>query len=229
MTDQVPTEFDQFASEYKVLHAESISISGEDPEYFARYKVNFLKSILPQKFQEPILDYGCGVGSVTRYLADEFPAVEGFDVSLESLKIAREKMPTLKFYSDLSSIPSQYYGVVFLSGVLHHVMPQDRLEVVNSVLEKLKPGGFIFIFEHNPWNPLTRYAVCRCPFDKDAKLLPYREGKKILSQSALECIENKFIVFFPKFLAFLRPLESKLFWLPIGAQYVLSARKPLKR
>jgi hypothetical protein len=31
---------------------------------------------------------------------------------------------------------------------------------------------------------------------------------------------------FPRSLRFLRPLEKLLLWLPIGAQYVVVARKP---
>jgi hypothetical protein len=40
------TEFDQFADEYELLHARNIRISGQQPKFFAQYKVivfpNFL-------------------------------------------------------------------------------------------------------------------------------------------------------------------------------------------
>ena len=32
-------EFDKFADEYRALHAANIRLSGEDPEYFAEYKI----------------------------------------------------------------------------------------------------------------------------------------------------------------------------------------------
>jgi len=32
-------EFDKFAAEYRDLHAANIRLSGEDPEYFAEYKI----------------------------------------------------------------------------------------------------------------------------------------------------------------------------------------------
>ena len=32
-------EFDKFADEYRAMHAANIRITGEDPEYFAEYKV----------------------------------------------------------------------------------------------------------------------------------------------------------------------------------------------
>ena len=36
----------------------------------------------------------------------------------------------------------------------------------------VRPGGLLCIIEHNPFNPLTRLAVVRCEFDRDAVLLP---------------------------------------------------------
>jgi hypothetical protein len=32
-------EFDKFADEYRSMHAANIRLSGEDPEYFAEYKI----------------------------------------------------------------------------------------------------------------------------------------------------------------------------------------------
>ena len=32
-------EFDKFAAEYRTMHAANIKLSGEDPEYFAEYKI----------------------------------------------------------------------------------------------------------------------------------------------------------------------------------------------
>jgi hypothetical protein len=38
-------------------------------------------------------------------------------------------------------------------------------------------------------------------------------------------MRRDYIVFMPRFLAFLRPLEPWLTWLPMGAQYVVLAEK----
>jgi hypothetical protein len=44
---------------------------------------------------------------------------------------------------------------------------------------------------------------------------------------ALDVLRRDFIVFFPRPLALLRPLEPRLNWCPFGAQYVLIGAKPI--
>ena len=39
----------------------------------------------------------------------------------------------------------------------------------------LKPGGRLYVFEHNPRNPLVRYVIARTPIDENAILLDARE------------------------------------------------------
>ena len=41
------------------------------------------------------------------------------------------------------------------------------MKEINRVL---KLGGRLYFFEHNPWNPFTRFLVRTCPFDKNAQL-----------------------------------------------------------
>ena len=74
------------------------------------------------------------------------------------------------------------------------------------------------MFEHNPWNPVTRRAVADCPFDDDAILLWPRELRSLFREAGYEDVRQDFIVFFPRSLALLRPLEPKLRWLFLGGQ-----------
>jgi hypothetical protein len=90
--------------------------------------------------------------------------------------------------------------------------------VVSLVASKLAPGGRLFVFEHNPYNPLTRRAVRDCPFDDDAILLPPGEVRGLLQRAALAGVRQDFVLFFPRSLARLRPLEPWLRWCPLGAQ-----------
>jgi hypothetical protein len=57
-------EFDKFADEYRALHAASIRLSGESPEYFAEYKVVDIAGELARQNVAPrrALDFGAGVG-----------------------------------------------------------------------------------------------------------------------------------------------------------------------
>ena len=77
----------------------------------------------------------------------------------------------------------------------------------------------MFIFEHNPLNPLTRYVFERCPFDVNAKMIPRRELIDLARNAGLKVAAMSFTLFFPKPLKFFRPIERWLGWLPLGAQY----------
>ena len=80
------------------------------------------------------------------------------------------------------------------------------------------------IFEHNPLNPLTRWAVAHCPFDEGVVLLRVGEVGSLLT-SGLEFLHLDYIVFFPKWLKRLRSFERFLGWCPAGAQHVTVACK----
>ncbi|RVA08871.1 class I SAM-dependent methyltransferase, partial [Mesorhizobium sp. M7A.F.Ca.US.002.01.1.1] len=58
-------EFDQFAREYQEQHAASIRLSGENPDFFARYKIDDVAATLRRAGVKPrrILDFGAGVGN----------------------------------------------------------------------------------------------------------------------------------------------------------------------
>jgi hypothetical protein len=79
-------------------------------------------------------------------------------------------------------------------------------------------------FEHNPLNPVTRYIVATCPFDKNAILLPARTLVRRQRQAGFSNIGVRYTGFFPGPLRALRPLERFMTGMPIGAQYYTFAR-----
>ena len=84
----------------------------------------------------------------------------------------------------------------------------------------LTKGGRLFVFEHNPFNPMTRRMVATCPFDEDAELITYRNMKRLVGESGgLQILAAGYCLFFPQSLSGLRPLEKFLRWLPAGGQY----------
>ena len=225
ITDKNAAKFDRYVESYESLHAANVALSGEDTDYFSRYKVDCLRRKgLPTTAR--LLDFGCGIGNVTSKLVEQFTNVHGYEPSRLSGEKARERAPNATIYDELSAVPDASFAAALLSGVLHHVPPPERLEVMTQVLQKLEPGGRLFIFEHNPYNPLTRRAVASCEFDDDAILLPPRELRRLLKRAGFAHVELDYIVFFPKPLAFLRPLEPKLRWLMVGAQTLTMAIKP---
>jgi 2-polyprenyl-3-methyl-5-hydroxy-6-metoxy-1,4-benzoquinol methylase len=210
-------KFDQVASEYSELHAQTMRLSGEPVGYFAQYKIDRVKRLgVPSS--AVVLDYGCGIGNLTELLVKEFSTVVGFDPSTASLDVARQKVPDVEFFDDPNQLTDAIFDVAIFAGVLHHVPVDERVSVLGIALTKLKPGGMAIIFEHNPYNPLTRNAVDKCAFDDDAILLKPREVRDVLNNAGYSQVRQDYIVFFPRLLAFFRPVEPTLHRFPLGAQ-----------
>lgn len=218
-------KFDDYAQNYSALHTASVSASGESGEYFAQHKLDCLAR-LGISGDTPILDYGCGIGNLTCRLVERYAVVHGYDPSAESLDVARKRAPTASFSNHPSALPEGGFGAAVLAGVLHHVPPAERRGLLQTVLSKLSPGGRLVVFEHNPFNPLTRKAVADCPFDDDAILLRPKELKHLLADSGFLDVRQDFVLFFPRFLAWLRPLEPQLRWFFLGAQTLTVAKRP---
>jgi 2-polyprenyl-3-methyl-5-hydroxy-6-metoxy-1,4-benzoquinol methylase len=214
---QNEAEFDAYAGSYADMHASSVKASGEDPEYFGIYKQKFLERLLG-KTPGPVLDFGCGIGNLTHLLVRSFDEVHGFDPSKKSVDVARTRAEKATFFDDKNTLPKDTYGAIVLANVLHHVPPPARKALVADLVPLLAKGGKVVIFEHNPLNPVTVKAVKDCPFDEDAVLLYPWEVTTLLDGAGLVARKLDYIVFFPRPLAKLRPLEPHLRGLPLGAQ-----------
>jgi hypothetical protein len=92
-------------------------------------------------------------------------------------------------------------------------------------VNRLRTDGRVLIFEHNPFNPVTRWVVNQCQFDRDAVLLKPKEAIAHLRAAGLRFVRRDYIVFFPRPLSLCRPLERYLLWCPLGAQYVITGSK----
>jgi SAM-dependent methyltransferase len=218
---QHDAEFDDYADGYEDSHARSIRASGEPPAYFAKYKRDALLRMAPELRALPLLDFGCGIGNLTTHLSETCGNVHGYDPSLRSSARARLRCPDATIYDDAESIPKNFFRAAVVANVLHHVKPDRRLELIQQVARSLTAGGQIFVFEHNPWNPLTRKAVRDCPFDVDAALLRRSAAVRLLRQAGLRVESTAYIVFFPRALERLRFIEPQLGFLPLGAQYMV--------
>jgi ubiquinone/menaquinone biosynthesis C-methylase UbiE len=198
------------------------------------YKVRELTEILPIDGKFDFLDLGCGDGNTARYMCQYFPSVKyhGIDISKQSINVAKKRCLEgcdFQLY-DGCNIPyaDESLDVVFMACVMHHVPVENRVNLLSEVRRILKPNGFCIIFEHNPYNPVTRKLVSDCPFDKQAVLLTSRNLKNKLIQSGFsKDKEIRYTIFFPRkgFWRYLLPLEQHMKWNPLGGQYYCVARK----
>jgi ubiquinone/menaquinone biosynthesis C-methylase UbiE len=224
-------QFDSYAADYQQLHAHSIRFSGDTADYFAAYKVEIVAAEMPEPaggFR--ILDFGGGTGNALSHFCRLFPASRILlaDPSLKSLEAARARHPGAAEFIHLlgEDVPLGVAScdVVFVACVFHHVPAARHVSILHELRRVLRPGGSLFVFEHNPLNPLTCKAVRDCPFDADAKLIRGSDMCARIHDAGFASARLRYRIFFPRLLRKLRPLEPYLAWLPLGGQYYVHAR-----
>jgi SAM-dependent methyltransferase len=227
-------DFDQFAEDYDAALAKGISVSGENKDYFAEGRVKWLAKCLARRNFVPrnILDFGCGTGSAAPYLKGllGFERLLGLEVSAKSIQVAEKLHGAANIHFQLSSeyVPTAEMSLAFCNGVFHHIPPAERIGALRYILAALQPGGLFSLWENNPWNPGTRLVMSRIPFDRDAIPLSFLETKRLLRHAGFEICSVDFLFYFPRALKFLRPLERLGRKIPLGAQYQVLTRKPIK-
>ena len=217
-------DFDDYSANYDALLHESTKLYAEDSEYFARYKVDLIKDAARHQVGR-VLEYGCGTGRNIAYLQAAFPDAEivGTDVSAASLDVAAMANPKSRFEVEREGLDLGAFDLIFVASVFHHIPPPERPTVMRTLARRLAPGGSIDIFEHNPFNPVTRRIVSTCPFDADAVLLKPAELRSLFRGAGLVLQRQSYCLFVPPKLSWLLPLEKHLGWLPLGGQYWVSA------
>ncbi|HSK19877.1 MAG TPA: class I SAM-dependent methyltransferase [Longimicrobiales bacterium] len=213
-------EFDRFSSNYEQVLSESLVIGGGEPEFFHRGKALLIRNVLGSDFSGDLLDFGCGTGGLLRKLAEFLPAAAlyGYDPSEPCIQRAASIPGVRQATSSETALSAASADVVLIANVLHHIVPEERNDVLRRVWNYLRPGGKVIVFEHNPYNPLTRDVVRRCPFDEGVVLLRPAEVKRRLRATGAVRVEQRYTTFFPSWVRALQPLERHMGWLPLGAQ-----------
>ena len=222
-------DFDEYADRYEDLLSDKTKFFSTDVSYFSEYKVELASENLPISRINTLLEFGCGTGRNIPFLQKYFPSavVSGSDISKLSINIAKKASPDVTFFFESES--SQNVGkfdLIFVAGVFHHIEIAKRLQTLAGLYERLNDGGYIFVFEHNPFNPITRSIVNNCDYDLDAVLLRPRELLGYLSKTGFVEIKRGYSLFFPPFLgSTFQSVERFLSWMPLGGQYWAKGRK----
>jgi ubiquinone/menaquinone biosynthesis C-methylase UbiE len=99
------------------------------------------------------LDFGCGVGRLTRVLAENFQGCWGVDISPTMIQMATDlhrSHPRCNFLlnqaDDLQDLSDEFFGFIYTSIVLQHLEKRYARTYLLELLRVLKPGG-IFVFQ----------------------------------------------------------------------------------
>ncbi len=224
---KISPDFDDFSQDYKSMLDRAVKFSGDSSEYFSDYKARYVAKAMGSNFSGNILDFGCGVGLLSLQLKKHLPAavIDGYDVSLKSIQRIPPELTQQGYFSNQVGRLHCAYQLVILSNVMHHVPKDQRQQTIAEIADHLVNGGRLILFEHNPWNPVTRWVVRQCPFDEDAILLRPSEVCSYFSRARLGFRQRDYIVFFPSILSRLRRFEPWFSWLPAGAQYAIVGEK----
>jgi SAM-dependent methyltransferase len=222
-------DFDNFTGNYNELLRESTQFFSSSEEYFAKYKIGLVRAQINKPVKR-ILEYGCGIGRNIRYLQDAFPGAEivGTDISEASLSIAASENPEVRFEKEGSDTDVGVFDLIFVAGVFHHIPPSERGGASRLLAKRLTNDGVLYVFEHNPYNPITRNIVNNCPYDEDAVLLKPSELCGLFEHAGMVTSGQGYCLFIPPKLSWLAPLEKYLGWLPLGGQYWVKAAQKHK-
>ena len=135
------------------------------------------------------LDFGCGVGRLTRPLSESFLSTVGIDVAKSMIAVARRynRNPRCRFVvnrdPDLRSINASTFDFVHSCLVLQHIPPDVTIKYIEEFFRVAKPDGLIVFqlpAERYSEETITEryrlpddaYAVRIVPIDTPATLRP---------------------------------------------------------
>ena len=232
ISDSALPEFDQYAASYSELLDDLLrNRFVEDPLHFHRRKWFLIQSILERANLNPAaqrwLDVGCGRGELLEIAGRDFGQALGCDPSAGM--IAPSKSFRVEQQRSSTELPFETASVDFVTAVcvFHHVHGEARRLLTKEIMRVLTPGGLCCIIEHNPWNPVTRAIVRRCPVDIEVELLPARETSKLLINAGFQAPATEYFLFFPeKVFSRVGRVEDMLRRIPFGGQYASLAKTP---
>lgn len=147
-----------------------------------------LTALAPSASRARVLDFGCGVGRVTRALAGYFGEAVGVDVAASMIDRARALDPegrcrfVLNDARDLTCFESGAFTVVYSRLVLQHIRPALVRRYIPELVRVLAPGGVLMfqlpdvigvdpdrgapvlrrVKRHVPWPAVVAWRLLKC-------------------------------------------------------------------
>ena len=221
--------FDKYDKSFGAVVQSSIDFSGLPHNFFTAAKADALRELIATRLHGMpnlhMLDVGCGIGEFHPVIRGMFGRICGADVSAASIAQARIRNPEVQYEAYLGeTLPydSAAFDLSIAICVMHHVPPPQWVGFLREMRRVVRSGGLVCLIEHNPLNPLTRLAVARCEFDRDAVLLHAGRTRALMADAGLHDIRSDYFLLLPSAAPQARRVERGLSRLPLGAQYIAS-------
>ncbi len=222
------SKFDKYGHDYELKLEDSIRGLGS-VDSALKSKLQILRPLLGNDQQDGefrVLDFGCGTGLLSAALTRLSMDVAGVDVSMESLRnpVSGAGRSVL-FDGHRLPFKTGSFPFAVASCVFHHIPAQARPQVLREMNRVLVPGGTFILIEHNPYNPVTRFVVNRCEFDKDAELLSMSLACGLLESGNFTKTDAGYFYTIPPINKTFSAIDAWFARIPLGAQYYCAYRK----
>jgi SAM-dependent methyltransferase len=161
-SDRMPMSYDEASTYYDAIYEAMKDYAAEAER---------LRHLLEHYAQRPVrdlLDMACGTGLHDQYLKDHY-CVEGADLSLSQLAIARRRCPDLVFHqADMTNfeLARDYDAVICLFAAIGHVITEEKLHAaVRAMAAHVRPGGLVAI---EPFIDPSEFRPGHISVDQDA-------------------------------------------------------------
>jgi 2-polyprenyl-3-methyl-5-hydroxy-6-metoxy-1,4-benzoquinol methylase len=143
-----------------------------EPDYVSHALKHQLDAFRPPgEMRGEILDFGCGCGASTIFMARMFPhaQVTGVELRENAVELATRiaqgtGVTNARFLLSPSgeSLPAGIgpFDGIMLSAVYEHLLPSERLTLLPLLWSALKPGGILYINQTpHRWSPLEHHTT----------------------------------------------------------------------
>jgi SAM-dependent methyltransferase len=225
------TDYDHSRDRWQEELDRAVFFAGASHDFFTRAKAGELVRLARQHLGDPAqldaLDVGCGIGLIDRHLAGRFRTLTGTDVSPGVLETAAAENPGVRYeLAERDRLPfdDDAFELAFAVCVVQVIPPPERPRFLTELARVTRPGGLVVVFEHNPYNPLTRLVVRRFEFGEDVRMLGIAEAERLLHESGVTPVDRGFFLLFPSRRQRVLAVERTLRRFPLGAHYYLAGR-----
>ncbi|OGW92216.1 MAG: hypothetical protein A3E74_03985, partial [Omnitrophica bacterium RIFCSPHIGHO2_12_FULL_44_12] len=228
----IKAEFDVHANEYEnELNRWLNQRFGTSKTYVNRAKAQELITLLKLNKDSNALgkllclDVGCGTGAIASYLCQNNIKTIGVDLSYHMIQSGQKCAPNQAqcIVSPSTRLPfeSGFFDCCYTVCLFHHLSEPDQIKTLREMKRVTKRGGLVTIFEHNPYNPVSQLIVKLSPLDKNVRLLTKSKVNQLFSETGIQTVLQKYILFFPEFMSKLNYLETYMNQWPMGCQYLV--------